>query len=370
MPDAAAGMDHRPLGATGLHVSALSLGTMTFGGGPTIGGLGQADADALVGMALDAGVNLFDTANGYAGGEAERMLGKALGSRRDEVLVASKVRLKTGRRGVNDVGLSRGHILAAVGASLERLGTDYLDLYQLHIPDAKTPLDETLRALEDLVRWGQVRYVGCCNYPAWHVMKGLAIADRHGWTRFASMQVHYSLASRELEREIVPLAADQGLGLLIWSPLAGGLLSGKFGADVEAPEGSRRTRFDFPPVDRQRAFAVVDVLRDIATAHDATPARVALAWLLHRPFVTSVILGARRPEQLTDNLAAAQLHLAADELDRLDAVSAIPREYPQWMLEHPWDDRVSEPPGWDRSRRSASASEHDRPRQLERKPAP
>ena len=340
MPDAIPPVGYHLLGATGVKVSELSLGTMTFGGGPTIGGLDRQGADALVGMALDAGVNLFDTANGYAGGEAERLLGQALGDRRDEVLIASKVRLTTGRRGVNDVGLSRRHILAAVKASLERLGTDYLDIYQLHITDALTPLEETLRALEDLVRWGQVRYVGCCNYPAWQAMKGLAIADRHGWTRFSSMQVHYSLASRELEREIVPLARDQELGLLIWSPLAGGLLSGKFAPGADGPAGSRRSSFDFPPVDRDRAFAVVDVLRDIAVAHDATPARMALAWLLHRPGVTSVILGARRPDQLRDNLLAAQVRLSDAELGRLDAVSRIPPEYPQWMLEHGWDDRV------------------------------
>ncbi len=348
---------YRLLGSTGLQVSELSLGTMTFGGGTTIGGVDAKGADELVGMALDAGVNLFDTADAYSGGEAERLLGRALGGRRDEVLIATKVRLKTGRRGVNDLGLSRAHILDAVGASLKRLGTDRIDIYQIHITDAWTPLEETLRALEDLVRWGQVRYVGCCNYPAWQVMKGLAISERHDWTRFASMQVHYSLASRELEREIVPLALDQKLGLLIWSPLAGGLLSGKFVAGKDGPAGSRRSSFDFPPVDHERAFAIVEVLREIAESHETTVARVALAWLLHGEAVSSVIVGARRLEQLADNLQASRLQLSDEELVRLEAVSAVPREYPQWMLEHPWDERMT------------SASHHG-PAGSERGPAP
>jgi len=342
-PPSAAPMRYRPLGRTGLKVSELSLGTMTFGGGATIGGVDQVGADALVGQALDAGVNLFDTADGYSGGEAERLLGRALGARRSEVLIASKVRLKTGRRGVNDIGLSRSHVLDAVHASLARLGTDYLDIYQLHIPDDQTPLDETLRTLEDLVRWGLVRYVGCCNYPAWHVMKALSIAERHDWTRFEAVQVHYSLAARDIERELVPLVRDQSLGLLVWSPLAGGLLSGKFAPGVSGPAGSRRTSFDFPPVDVARTFAVVDVLRDIAAEHDATVARVALAWLLHRPFVTSVVIGARKPAQLADNLQASGLRLTDDDLVRLERVSALAREYPQWMLEHPWDERVDAP---------------------------
>ena len=368
MSDTIPTVGHRPFGTTGLQVSELSLGTMTFGGGTTIGGVDAAGADALVGMALDAGVNLFDTADAYSGGEAERLLGRALGARRDEVLIATKVRLKTGRRGVNDVGLSRAHILNAVRSSLERLGTDHIDIYQVHITDALTPLDETLRSLEDLVRWGQVRYIGCCNYPAWEVMKGLAISERHGWTRFASMQVHYSLASRDLEREIVPLALDQRLGLMIWSPLAGGLLSGKFTAGADGPKGSRRTKFDFPPVDRERAFAIVEVLREIAAARETTPARLALAWLLHRRAVTSVIVGARRPDQLQDNLQASRLRLTDDELLRLEAVSAIPREYPQWMLEHPWDERMSalphEPPGTGRGRSPDGSSGRESERNL------
>lgn len=334
-------MRYRLLGRTGLRVSELALGTMTFGGGRTIGGLEQSAANDLVALALEAGVNLFDTADAYGGGEAERMLGRALGARRPEVLVATKVRLRAGPAGPNDVGLTRAHVLDAVDASLERLGTDYLDLYQVHIVDAWTPLEETLRALEDLVRWGKVRYVGCCNYPAWQLMKALAIADRHDWSRFVSLQAHYSIASRELERELVPLVRDQGLGLLVWSPLAGGLLTGKFGRDGDGPSGSRRSSFHFPPVDRERALAVVDVMRGIAEREDASVARVALAWLLARDAVTSVLLGARRQEQLEDNLRAPEVALGDDDLARLESVSALPEEYPGWMLAHPWDDRMT-----------------------------
>jgi aryl-alcohol dehydrogenase-like predicted oxidoreductase len=333
-------MTYRPLGATGVQVSSVALGTMTFGGGATIGGLDAAAADTLVGMALEAGVNLFDTADAYSGGEAERLLGRALAGRRSEVLLASKARLATGRRGVNDVGLSRHHLLSAVKASLERLGTDYLDVYQLHIVDHATPLHETLRAMEDLVRWGMVRYVGVCNYPAWQVMKGLSIADRHDWSRTALVQMHYSLVARDVEREIVPLVREESLGMLVWSPLSGGLLSGKFDAPGEGPQGSRRSTFDFPPVDHERLARLLPVLRDVAAEHDATPARVALAWLLHQEVVSSVILGARRPDQLADNLAAVALSLSAEQLARLNAASALPPEYPGWMIDHRWDHRM------------------------------
>jgi aryl-alcohol dehydrogenase-like predicted oxidoreductase len=341
-------MTYRPLGATGVQVSSVALGTMTFGGGTTIGGLDQATADALVGMAIDAGVNLFDTADAYSGGEAERMLGRALAGRRAEVLIASKARLATGQRGVNDVGLSRAHLLAAVKASLERLGTDYLDVYQLHIVDHATPLEETLRAMEDLVRWGMVRYVGICNYPAWQVMKGLAIADRHDWSRIALVQMHYSLVARDVEREIVPLVRDERLGMLVWSPLSGGLLSGKFAAIGDGPAGSRRSQFDFPPVDDARLARVIPVLRDVAAERGVTPARVALAWLLHQDAVSSVILGARRTDQLADNLAAVSLALGDAELARLDEASALPPEYPGWMIDHRWDHRMP-PRSTDRS---------------------
>lgn len=332
-------MRYRLLGRTGLKVSELSLGTMTFGGGKTIGGIDQATATAMVDRALEAGVNLFDTADVYSGTEAERLLGTALGSRRKDVILATKVRLGTGK-GPNDAGLSRFHIMAAVEGSLRRLQTDTIDLYQLHIVDALTPLEESLRALEDLVRSGKVRYIGCCNYPAWQIMKALAISDAHGWVRYAAVQAHYSLAERGLEREIVPLLRDQGLGLLVWSPLSGGLLSGKFTRDGNDPKGARRTTFDFPPVDVDRAYAVLDVLREIAAGHDATVAQVALAWLLHQEIVTSVILGARRVEQLEDNLQSPNVRLSQEELARLDAASALAPEYPGWMLAEPWDDRM------------------------------
>ncbi len=338
-------MRYRLLGRTGLLVSELALGTMTFGGGEVIGGLEQGTAARLVSTALDAGVNLFDTADVYSGGAAEEMLGRALGARRSDVLIATKGRLGVGEGpGVNDHGLSRGHIFAAVDASLRRLGTDYIDLYQLHIVDAWTPLEETLRALEDLVRWGKVRYVGCCNYPAWQAMKALGLADRHGWSHLTSVQAHYSLLDRGVERELVPLALDQGLGLLVWSPLSGGLLSGKFSVDGQGPPDARRASFDFPPVDRQRAIDVLDVLRAVAHELHASVPAVALGWLLHQPGVTSVILGARRPEQLEDNLTAGEVQLSDDQLSRLGAASALPLEYPGWMLDYSWDERMQPAP--------------------------
>jgi aryl-alcohol dehydrogenase-like predicted oxidoreductase len=332
-------MRYRLLGRTGLKVSELCLGTMTFGGGKTIGGIDQATATALVDRALEAGINLLDTADVYSGTEAETMLGRALGNRRKDVIIASKVRLGTGK-GPNDAGLSRAHIMDAVEGSLRRLQTDTIDLYQLHIVDSLTPLEETLRALEDLVRSGKVRYIGCCNYPAWQIMKALAISDARGWTRYATVQAHYSLAERGLEREIGPLLRDQGLGLLVWSPLSGGLLSGKFTRDGKDPKGARRTTFDFPPVDMERAFAVIDAMAEIAATHQASVAQVALAWLLQQDIVTSVILGARRVDQLEDNLQSPNVHLSLEQLARLATASALAPEYPGWMLAEPWDDRM------------------------------
>ncbi len=338
-------MRYRLLGRTGLLASELALGTMTFGGGEVIGGVEQETATRLVSIALDAGVNLFDTADVYSGGEAEAMLGQALRARRSQVLIATKGRLGVGDEpNPNDRGLSRGHIGAAVDASLRRLGTDWIDLYQLHIVDTWTPLEETLRGLEDVVRAGKVRYVGCCNYPAWQIMKALGHADRYGWSRLSSVQAHYSLAERGVERELTALALDQGLGLLAWSPLSGGLLSGKFDPDGRGPAEARRSSFDFPPVDRQRVANVLAVLREVAEeAHAPVPA-VALAWLLYQPAVTSVILGARRPEQLEDNLTACDVQLSDDQLGRLGAASALPPEYPGWMLDFAWDERMQPVP--------------------------
>jgi aryl-alcohol dehydrogenase-like predicted oxidoreductase len=331
-------MKYRLLGQTGLYVSELCLGTMTFGGKgfwTAIGRLSAAESEALVGASLDAGVNFIDTANGYSEGEAETLLGAALASLaqpRDQVVVATKVHLRMGP-GVNQVGLSRAHIFAAVEASLSRLKLDYIDLYQIHGVDLDTPIEETVRALDDLVRGGKVRYIGFCNLPAWRAMKALAYSDAHNLARFQSAQMYYSLAARDIEREIVPLAQDQGLAILPWSPLSGGLLSGKFDLDQPGPEGARRTNFDFPPIDRPRAKAVIACLREVSQATGVSVPRIALAWLLTRPYVTSVIIGAKTPEQLVDNLGAVDVTLDAEHLAKLDAASAIPREYPEWMVE-------------------------------------
>ncbi len=338
-------MKQKPLGRSGLYVSEICLGTMTFGGAgfwKVVGTLGEKEVDKIVGGALDAGVNFIDTANVYSEGESEALLGKALARLarpRDTVVVATKVRGRMGA-GVNQVGLSRYHILSSIDASLARLGLDHVDLYQIHGVDPSTPLEETLRALEDVVRAGKARYIGISNLPAWMQMKALAIQDAHGWSRFISAQMYYSIAGRDLERDVVPMALDQGLGIMPWSPLAGGLLSGKF--DLEAGPaskvaGARRSDFDFPPVDRTRAAACIRAMRPIADKRDVSVARVALAWLLHQPHVTSVIIGAKDEKQLADNLAATELALTPDELATLDAASALPPEYPGWMLS--WQNR-------------------------------
>jgi aryl-alcohol dehydrogenase-like predicted oxidoreductase len=327
-------MNYRPLGNTGLRVSELCFGTMTFGGDgiyKAIGSTEQAEADRLVGVCLDAGINFFDTADVYSAGHAEQILGKALGARRKEVVVATKARGRVGA-GPNDVGLSRGHIMDSIDASLRRLGTDYVDLYQIHGYDALTPWDETLRALDDLVRAGKVRYIGASNLAAWHLMKALGISQRDRLARFETIQSYYSLAGRDLERELVPLMASEGVGLLVWSPLAGGFLGGKFARDKQRPDGTRRTAFNFPPVDETRGYAVLDALGEVARAREVSVARVALGWLLHQPVTTSVIIGARTDAQLRDNLAASELKLTPAELDKLNTASALPPEYPGWMI--------------------------------------
>lgn len=328
-------MRYRMFGRTGLFVSELCFGSMTFGGKTgiweKIGNTEQQEADRLVGVALDAGINFFDTADSYADGDSERILGKALGARRRDVVLASKVRSRVGP-GPNQVGLSRAHIVASVDASLRRLGTDWLDLYQIHGYDAATPLDETMRALDDLVRAGKLRYVGCSNVAAWHIAKANGLAAAHGWSRFESLQAYYTIAARDIERELVPLLADQQMALMVWSPLAGGLLSGKFSRDADGPPGSRRAVFDFPLGNRERAFDCVDAMRPIAAAHGVSVARVALAWLLAQSQVTTIIIGAKNEEQLRDNLDATTLLLAADELAALERVSALSIEYPGWMI--------------------------------------
>lgn len=338
-------MRYRLLGRSGLFVSEICLGTMTYGGKgrwAPIGKLGLPDVEAQVRTAYDAGVNFIDTANVYSEGESETLLGQALqnlGIPREELVIATKVRIRMGR-GPNQVGLSRGHIMDAAHASLRRLQMDHIDLYQIHGQDLVTPMEETLRALEDLVRSGKVRYLGLSNHAAWQIVKALGISERRGWNRFESVQAYYSLAGRDVEREIVPAAVDQGLGIMVWSPLAGGLLSGKFSEQSKGPEGARRTTFDFPPVDRARSFACVEVMRPIAQAHGVSVARVALAWLLHQPAVSTIIVGAKTNEQLADNLAASDLRLSEEDLKSLDKVSRLPPEYPGWMFDRQNQDRV------------------------------
>lgn len=338
-------MEYRLLGHSGLKVSVLSLGTMTFGGQGKFAKTGQTDVEAAqrqIGLCLDAGINLFDTADVYSGGESEVILGKALGSKRNDVLIASKARFPMGD-GPNDRGSSRHHILRACEASLKRLNTDYLDLYQLHQWDGQTPLEETLRALDDLVSSGKVRYVGVSNFSAWHVMKTLGVAQASHYIRPVSQQIHYTLQAREAEYELLPAAQDQGLGTLVWSPLAGGLLSGKYRRNQAAPEGTRHLAdWGEPPVrDENALYDVVDVLVDIAEARGVSAAQIALAWLIARPQVTSVIVGARNDTQLQDNLKAADITLTTEENEKLNAVSQLPLLYPYWHQAQTASDRLS-----------------------------
>jgi aryl-alcohol dehydrogenase-like predicted oxidoreductase len=330
-------MRYKKFGSTGLFVSELCLGTMTFGGEgelwSKIGNLQQEDANRLVGRALDAGVNFIDTADVYSEGHSEIITGQALRDlkvARDDVVVATKVFGPTGA-GVNARGNSRFHIMDSVKKSLSRLQLDHIDLYQIHGFDPATPVEETVRALDNLVQHGHVRYVGVSNWAAWQIMKALGIAERLGLARFESLQAYYTIAGRDLERELVPMLQSEGVGLMVWSPLAGGLLSGKYGRDGQAEAGSRRAAFDFPPVNLDRAYDSIDALRLVADARGVSVAQVALAWLLHQKVVTSVIIGAKRVDQLEDNLAATGIKLTQDELAALDQVSALPPEYPGWM---------------------------------------
>ena len=342
-------MRYRPLGRTGQFVSEICLGTMTFSGGAgfwrAIGTVDQQAANALVARALEAGVNFLDTADVYSEGQSEVLLGQALRdlkAPREDVIVATKVRGRTGP-GANAVGLSRGHIFDSVTGSLKRLQLDHIDLYQIHGFDHVTPLEETMRALDDCVARGYVRTIGCSNLAAWQIMKALGISERRGFARFETVQAYYTIAGRDLEREVLPLVEDQGLGVMVWSPLAGGLLSGKFTRDRLKPNDSRRSSFDFPPVDKERAFDIIDAIRPIAEAHGASVARIALAWLLARKGVMSVIVGAKTIEQLDDNLAATKLTLSAEEIAELDRVSALNPEYPGWMLARMADARLPQP---------------------------
>jgi aryl-alcohol dehydrogenase-like predicted oxidoreductase len=326
-------MEMRRLGSSGLQVSALGFGTMTFGGTEGIRSVGTTQVDEArrqIDLCLEAGINLFDSADGYSQGASEEILGQALQGRRDDVILATKVHSRMGP-GPNDLGQSRHHIIRGCEASLKRLGTDYIDLYQVHGFDPLAPLEETLRALDDLVRAGKVRYIGCSNYSAWHLMKALSISERQGLERYVSQQVYYSLVARELENELVPLALDQGIGSLIWSPLSGGFLTGKFRRGQDSPQEARRVqRGDPGTIDEDRGYAIVDVLEEVAQAHNASIAQAALNWLLQKPGVTSVLIGARREEQLMDNLKAASWTMRPEEVQRLDEVSATPPIYPYW----------------------------------------
>ncbi|MFK0160136.1 aldo/keto reductase [Streptomyces sp. NPDC090499] len=326
-------MEYRQLGDSGLLVSTIALGTMTFGGKDVFGQVGDTDvagARRQVDMCLDAGVNLIDTANMYSSGAAEEILGKALNGRRDRVVLSSKVRLPMGD-GPNDEGLSRRHILNQIEASLRRLGTDHLDIYHVHQWDGLTPLEETMQTLDGLVAAGKVRYLGVSNFSGWQLMKALCVADAHGYQRFVSNQIYYSLESRDAEYELVPLSVDQGLGILVWSPLAGGLLSGKYRRDRRPENGRHLTEWSEPPVrDEDKLYDTIDVLVEVASGHGASPAQAALAYLLTRPSVAAVIVGARKDEQLADNLGAAELSLTQEDVDRLDRVSAPALIYPHW----------------------------------------
>jgi aryl-alcohol dehydrogenase-like predicted oxidoreductase len=344
-------MKYNQLGRTGLFVSEICLGAMTFGGNAdagmwkAIGALGQQDVDAIIGKALAAGVNFIDTADVYSFGQSERLVGQALKNldvARKDVVIATKVFGEMGP-GANDRGASRGHIMDSVYGSLERLQTDHIDLYQIHGNDTVTPVEETLRALGDLTRQGLIRYVGVSNWAAWKIAKALGLSEAKGYARFETLQAYYSIAGRDLERELVPMLTEEKLGLMVWSPLAGGLLSGKFGPGAPTAEGARRTNFDFPPVDKDRAWACVAAMREIGNAHGVSVARVALAWLLAKPHVMSIIIGAKTVEQLDDNLAATGLALTGAEVAKLDEVSVLPAEYPGWMLERQSGNRRPKP---------------------------
>jgi aryl-alcohol dehydrogenase-like predicted oxidoreductase len=349
-------MRYRKLGRTGMAVSEICLGTMTFGGDgfwKVIGALEQEAVTKLVKHAFDKGVTFIDTADVYSNGLSEQVTGQAIkGLPRDELVIATKVYGRMGayaggdqtpesrRRAENPNlwGLSRKHIFDALDASLERLGVDYVDLYQVHSFDPLTPLEETLEALDQVVKSGRARYLGLCNYAAWQIAKAIGISERKGLARYESLQMYYTVAGRDLEREVVPLAKEEGLAILPWSPLAGGFLSGKFSRDG-GPNDARRATFDFPPVDKDKAFDIIDAMRPMAEARGVSVAQVALAWLLHQKHVTSIIIGAKTEAQLADNIAATAVELSSDDLAVLDKVSALKPEYPGWMLERQGGER-------------------------------
>jgi aryl-alcohol dehydrogenase-like predicted oxidoreductase len=349
-------MQYATLGNTGLLVSRLCFGTMTFGDGrgliKGIGAVGQAGADELIKTSIDGGINFFDTADIYTEGESEKILGQSLKNlniARKDVVIATKIYGRVGP-GRNDIGASRGHIMDGVEASLRRLQTDHIDLYQIHGNDSVTPIEETIRALDALVQQGKVRYIGCSNWQAWKIAKALGVSKFRNLARIDTLQAYYSIAGRDLEREIVPMLESEKVGLLVWSPLAGGLLSGKFSRTNQKPADSRRTDFDFPIVDKERTWKILDVMAPIAKEHGCSPARLSLAWLLAKHVVTSVIISAKRLDQLQDNLAAVEITLTQDELWQLDEASALPPEYPEWMLASQGADRLQPVDRWERFR--------------------
>ncbi|HEY0246113.1 MAG TPA: aldo/keto reductase [Mucilaginibacter sp.] len=337
-------MKYNFLGNTGLVVSEICFGAMTFGGKgywEAIGKVQQKEVNDLIKTVVDSGINFIDTANVYSFGESERLLGQAIrhtGLNRSELVIATKVRGRMGE-GVNNVGLSRYHIFQSVDESLQRLQLDHIDILYVHGVDLKTPIEEIMRSLNDIVLTGKVRYVAVCNWPAWMVMKGLGIAEKHGWNKFVGLQYFYSLSGRDIEREILPLAADQNLAVMPWSPLAGGFLSGKFTRDNEKPGDSRRETFDFPPINKDKAYDIIDVISEVGKQYNVSAAQVALAWVRLQKGVTSTIIGAKNTDQLRDNIKSTDLQLSAEDLKKIDEVSALPKEYPGWMVERQSADR-------------------------------
>jgi len=342
-------MKYNLLGNTGIYVSELCFGTMTFGGSnggvwTNMGNVQQEEVNTMMKTVVDAGINYIDTANIYSFGESETLLGQSiidLGLKRDDLVIATKVRGRMSK-GVNDVGLSRLNIFQSVDASLKRMQIDHIDLLYVHGTDLKTPIEETVRALNDIVMTGKVRYIAICNWPAWMVMKAQGIADKYGWNKFVGLQYYYSLSTRDIERELVPLAIDQNMAIMPWSPLAGGFLSGKFTRSDATDSDSRRAKFDFPPINKDRAYDIIDVLAEIGKQHGVSVAQVALAWVRLQKGITSTIIGAKTVEQLNDNIKSIDVALSAEELKRLDEISALPAEYPGWMVIRQSADR--EPP--------------------------
>lgn len=341
-------MKYNFLGNTGLLVSELCFGTMTFGGSgggiwSNVGKVQQDEVNQLMKTAVDGGINFIDTANVYSIGQSEQLLGQSIkdaGLNRNELVIATKVRGKMGE-GKNNIGLSRYHIFNSVNDSLKRLQMDHVDILYVHGVDAKTPVEEIMHSLNDIVLTGKVRYIAVCNWPAWMVMKAQGIAEKHGWNKFVGMQYYYSLAGRDIEREVLPVAADQNIAVMPWSPLAGGFLSGKYTRNNEKAGDSRRDIFDFPPVNKEKAYNIIDVLAEIGLTHNASVAQVALAWVRQQPGITSTIIGAKRVDQLKDNIQSTEVALTADELKKIDEVSALTKEYPAWMVDRQGMDRVN-----------------------------